>query len=234
MNPNDQDSKNYLFLTLLFLFLFSAQVGTRAEQKFWGEDDYTDFEDEFNDYDGWTDPESISIKLLKVVAKYVDDNGLEYVHHDDKRYCLAGDFAEPIFPGFADQLDDLARELVKDGVLEMDGFSLIIKSQKLSQHCIGEAMDFRFRVPERENPILFFKKHLLGLEMAFIEAGLIEFALGFYLDTTNLFYHVDTGLNKPLFRRWARINGKYVSFGEGLDELNRRIKQGIPLRPEFW
>ena len=88
-----------------------------------------------------------------------------------------------------------------------------------SLHPPGEALDFRFAIPHGVDPDHFFRLHTVGLWYFLLRIGRADWGFAHYHDTVNKFWQVDTGKGEKPNRRWARVNGQYVSFGRGIDEL---------------
>ena len=179
------------------------------------------------DHDTTTDHQIPSIFHDLTESDVSDVSGDEKVNRDNKNYrdfrhCFNG------YRGWVSPRDmniDLLEGLCQ--YIEFQKVRYIHHSdlREKSLHPSGNALDFRFAVPHGVDPVLFYREHTIGLWYYLVATGRYQWGMGLYLDTANFFWQIDTGEGERANRRWARLNGQYVSFGRGIDELIRLSRQ---------
>ena len=93
-----------------------------------------------------------------------------------------------------------------------------------SLHPEGEAIDFRFKRPNGVSESAWYRRTVLGLWTHLVERGLACWGMGIYFDTRNRFVHIDTGKGVACNRRWSRIAGKYLTFGDGINQMIKEVR----------
>ena len=120
--------------------------------------------------------------------------------------------------------------------IEISGVTYVHRSdvrKEGSTHDDGSALDFHFKVPHDQDPVLYFREQLIALRYYIIANQFFTMGIGLYFwggDDWSL--HLDTGrLNgqwlKPL-RRWYKERGKKaVAFGVGFEVLREQARQRL-------
>ena len=164
----------------------------------------------------------MAIAMMQLmVAKAEDRYPLADVTHEGLAYCFNDYVGWRNHKAVNVELLDAVCEY-----MEINGLEYVHHSdwREKSTHPAGQAIDFRFVRPGNVPAGEWYRDHTWGLLNYLVSTGRECWGMGIYFDTRNRFWHVDTGKDLACGRRWARVQGKYVSFGAGVDVLIREAR----------